>query len=575
MIVKSISFKGHRCFKKAWSGFDTIKPINVIIGRNNSGKSHLLDLIEALCKGQLDDRGWQYRCRGILDEASLRHQFSESTSEGVLRGNHWDHHGRHFVNVEIAWETDINGAPCNITFHDDCEWRSPFGETSTNDRLAKIGRVVQEKTHQLTGKSFRRLFADRDVQTEQQVKESTLGSDGKGASNIVRRFILSTDSRWPREVIQHELLNALNSIFGNDGEFSEIQVQHHEGENTDGKPDHWEIYLGEEKKGLISLSKSGSGLKTALLVLLNLLAIPKIERKKKSHFVFAFEELENNLHPALLRRLFRYLEKYALDEQATIFLTTHSSTALDFFGTSENAQIIRVVHDGEAARATRVSAHFDGLGVVSELGAKPSDLLQANSIVWVEGPSDRIYLNRWIHLCSEGTLQEGRDYQCVFYGGSLLAQTQFKSPDETGDDLANLFRVNTNIIVVCDGDRSSRRAGIRGRVRRIRAEVQAIPGTHIWITAAREIENYIPGTVLANMAGLSSMPDPGQYENFFPRKRANRSSYVENNMKGSSVDKMELAISSGRHMTRDVMENRFDWDDQLQEIVRLIKAWND
>ena len=44
MIVDSIYFKGHTCFKNEWSGFDTIKPINVIIGRNNSGKSHLLDL---------------------------------------------------------------------------------------------------------------------------------------------------------------------------------------------------------------------------------------------------------------------------------------------------------------------------------------------------------------------------------------------------------------------------------------------------------------------------------------------------------------------------------------------------
>ena len=56
VIVDSIFFKGHTCFKKEWSGFDVIKPINVIIGRNNSGKSHLLDLVEVMCSGQLDGR---------------------------------------------------------------------------------------------------------------------------------------------------------------------------------------------------------------------------------------------------------------------------------------------------------------------------------------------------------------------------------------------------------------------------------------------------------------------------------------------------------------------------------------
>ena len=29
MIVDSIYFKGHTCFKNEWSGFDTVKPINV------------------------------------------------------------------------------------------------------------------------------------------------------------------------------------------------------------------------------------------------------------------------------------------------------------------------------------------------------------------------------------------------------------------------------------------------------------------------------------------------------------------------------------------------------------------
>lgn len=86
MIVDSIYFKGHTCFKNQWSGFDTIKPINVIIGRNNSGKSHLLDLVAALCSGKLDGRGWQYRCRGVLDETSLRRKFPENTSGGRLGG---------------------------------------------------------------------------------------------------------------------------------------------------------------------------------------------------------------------------------------------------------------------------------------------------------------------------------------------------------------------------------------------------------------------------------------------------------------------------------------------------------
>ena len=76
MKADSIYFKGHSCFKNDWAGFDEIKPINVIIGRNNSGKSHLLDLVEALCDGKLFDHEWDYRFGGMLEEEPLRGAFS-------------------------------------------------------------------------------------------------------------------------------------------------------------------------------------------------------------------------------------------------------------------------------------------------------------------------------------------------------------------------------------------------------------------------------------------------------------------------------------------------------------------
>lgn len=582
MRADSVHFKGHLCFQGEWAGFDTIKPINIIIGRNNSGKSHLLDLVEALSQGKLKGRGWQYRCSGVLNEESLRSEFSERISGGDLGRNHWHDHGVHFVNTGVTWEIDESGNVSKDPEIQDLDRpaKSHRGRdlypSEISTRLSRIKNLVSQSggpAHILNGKVFRKLAADRDIKTEPPENQLPLGFDGSGATNIIRRFINSSSEKFPKEVIRDELRNTLNAIFANDGEFTDIDAQEHDDETAGGPKGHWEVYLAEDKKGLISLSNSGSGLKTILLVLLNLLIVPRIEGRGKSEFIFAFEELENNLHPALLRRLLQYLEKYALTGQASIFLTTHSSTALDLFGASENAQIIHVTHDGETARTTTVSAHFDRLDIISKLGAKPSDLLQANGIVWVEGPSDRVYLNRWIHLCSEGALQEGRDYQCAFYGGALLAQVEFKSSEEE-TELTNLLRVNPNIVVVCDGDRTSKKSRIRGRVRRVRAEVQKIPNAHIWITDAKEIENYTPGAVLAEVFGLRSLPDPGQYESFFPRKGGSNQPYLESKVGGKYQDKMELAMQSALHMTKDSMVQRFDWETQMEKIVARIRRWN-
>ena len=573
MLADSIYFRGHLCFQREWSGLDAIKPINVIIGRNNSGKTHMLDLVQALSEGNLNNRGWEYKCSGILDGSSLKRVFTEdgrSTDLGGA-GYDWQAHGIYFLDVRISWEITETGTIRNMEFPSDFEPQRSHGPDSAENRLKRIRQIASTPTHQLNGKVFRKLSADRDIDVEIASNDVVLHPDGSGATNMIRRHKNSVDERFDRHTINVDLWSSLNKIFGHDGQFAEIIVQEHDMED----PTKWEIYLHEPSKGLIPLSESGSGLKTVFLVLLNLLVVPKVEDKNKSDFVFAFEELENNLHPALLRRMFQYLEDYAVREQSTIFLTTHSSTALDIFGMSDNAQIIHVSHDWmhNTSRARTISAHFDRLGVVSDLGARPSDLLQSNGIVWVEGPSDRIYVNRWINLYSDGSLREGRDYQCAFYGGTLLAQVEFKSSEEQ-TELANILQVNPNIIVICDGDKDSDKSRIKRRARRIRSEVKRIPNGHIWITEAREIENYIPGWILAKVFRKARLPDPSKYESFFPRKTEAGQSYLELHMRKRYVDKVSLANESTLHMTKDSMNGRFDLGIQMCNIVERIISWN-
>jgi len=589
MIAESVKFRGHGCFKNEWAGFDTIKPVNVIIGRNNTGKSHLLDFVSALCGSNITQVGRHVKCSGILDEESLKMYFRDDIANGPLPGGHWSDHGRHFVGVEVSWEANVAIKHCTPIFPPGFDvggycGNRYNGEDYKRTRALFVQEALLHAKHKLSGKKFRRLLADRDFRSEGASNQLTLSPNGLGATNIIRRYIHSTDPKLSRNLIQIELLDALNEIFKNDGKFTEIQAKHHDVQGADSTNpvlDGWEVYLGEEMKGLIALSRSGSGLKTVILVLLNLIVIPKIPENRqdpKSEYVFAFEELENNLHPALLRRLFQYLENYAMRERATIFLTTHSSVALDVFGMSKNAQIIRVTNDGESAKAETVSAHFDHLGIISELGAKPSDILQSNGIIWVEGPSDRIYVNHWIELFSDGKFREGRDYQCAFYGGALLARAQFVSPNEAEDELANLFRVNPNIIVVCDGDRtaeSGEESRLKGRVSRIKSEVGKIPNAHIWITEAKEIENYLPGFILSKIFDQPEIPSPERCELFFPREAdAGGNSYLEKRLNRKSIDKMELASKTCPHMTKEMMQQRFELADQMASIIAKIESWN-
>lgn len=578
MIATSVKYRGHRCFKQNWTGFDTLRPINVLIGKNNTGKSHLIDFVEALCAETPYRKEWECLCEGVLEEAELKRVFLETTSGGDLPGNHWREHGQCFIGKRVSWTLGSTGQIKDVKLPASLTDNLP-DQRMVAARRELIKLILKTAKHSLSGKYFRRLLADRDIQPEPQSTTLSLSCKGDGATNIIRRYMVSSNSSLNRELIQNEVLSALNKIFTGDGLFTEIEVKLHDDMSADIPEGNWEVFLGEDKKGLVALSRSGSGLKTVILALLNLLVIPHMNNQAKGNYVFVFEELENNLHPALLRRLFQFIEEYALQYKSTVFLTTHSSVALDIFGLSKNAQIIHVTHDGESARAEPVAAHFDHLGVISELGAKPSDLLQANGIIWVEGPSDCIYMNRWIDLFSGGTLQEGRDYQCAFYGGSLLARTQFASPEDAETELVNLFRVNPNIIVICDSDRTAKSgegSKIKDRVRRISSEVQRIPGAHIWVTGAKETENYLPGQVLSKALDINAVPSPEQFERFFPSEDLTKKtlSFAEAHLKRRAIDKMNLAVQTAPHMTKEMLLQRFDLASEIETIIKAIRRWN-
>lgn len=577
MPITSVKTKGYSCFTGDWCGFDQFKPITVIIGRNNTGKSQLLELVSALCAPSrqriLDD----LCLRGHMDEDLIKSEFPPYNASGYRNRYDWENHGLPYENLPITWATKggieiLEAKPMH---------KNRYGIESDyipdQTAQAKLEKILGKLDLPMSGKTFRHVLADRDIRREPKSSKLVLSSNGEGATNIIRdHLIRAGDIMTTREVIQGTLRSALNQIFGPDGEFTQISIQQHEAKG-EKEEDLWEIFLEEERKGLIPLTSSGSGLKTVFLVLLNLLVIPIIERKSASGYVFAFEELENNLHPALLRRLLKFIEEFVLKEGCSVFLTTHSGATLDLFSRADYAQFVRVSHDGNSASTQTIDKFFDRAHVVGDLGAKASDILQANGIIWVEGPSDAVYINHWIAIFSGNTLLEGRDYACAFYGGALLAKTTLASPEENEDGLVNLIPLNRNVALICDSDRTSRSTKPKPRVEKAKRAIEGIPNATIWITSGKEIESYLPGGVLAAALGIPRADDPGQYELFFPsaKPKSKGLSYLETKLGRQAVDKVELAIAAKPYMTKEVMSNRLDWLNQMTVLTNCIRRWNE
>lgn len=121
----------------------------------------------------------------------------------------------------------------------------------------------------------------------------------------------------PSDKVRRDILTGLNKIMSGEATFNNIIVQN----VNDNEDPLWEVFLEEEEKGMVALSASGSGLRTILLVLVNLILsnqadiyiylknwkITYIPRFKGTYFNMFFSGLKRitNLRLLLLTQAFQ------------------------------------------------------------------------------------------------------------------------------------------------------------------------------------------------------------------------------------------------------------------------------
>lgn len=552
IIEESIKVKNYKCFWEEASGFERIMPINIIIGKNNSGKSSLLDLIRFTIDGNREPINSSNSKAEILVGHFLREEeiavgFGRATRGGPIPGNHFEY-GRAFVNSKCIYELEND--------------RKKNFKTLTVEMSPTVNYLMQDCVNAITsplkGKEFCHVTAERDIVIEADEVQMELKANGVGATSIIQSII--NKKAYDSNLIEKKLLNELNKIINPDIEFKRISVQ------SDDQ-NKWEIYFLDNNENKIALSKMGSGIKTILLVLLNLIVKPSIKNKSVNEYVFAFEELENNLHPSLQRRLYSYLIDFSKLNNVYFFLTTHSNVVIDAFGAYNNAQLIHVINDGNKSITKTVLGYKENKHILKDLDVRASDLLQSNGIIWVEGPSDRNYLNRWLELLAPD-LKEGLHYSIMFYGGRLLANLTFDY-GWFNKEIIPLLNINSNAYVIMDRDGKTVSAALNQTKARIEAEIGQ---KHCWITKGREIENYLSENVIKSWLEKSSIA--GNFINFENEK-------LENNIKQvDKKDKIKYHLNKTSYSNEIVdfinMDSIviLDLKQKLNGLIEIVKEWN-
>lgn len=565
--IKKIKFLKFKSFTgETINKINLETPICLIIGRNSSGKSSILDILEIIYKNNLpkevsvDEMGIQLSFPLTLKHLSA---FNNYTSGGDIPCRHSDY-AKKFIGSTIWTSLSLENSTNHYGNNISSKILDFVGITNNNnDDFIEVlgeslwGSTANSYSNYSRNMVFRRINAERDITAEKEVDNYEVYSNGEGATNLIRRFI--NDSELNEKIIEELLLNELNSIMGEDAHFDSIRIQ----QITHNNERKWEIFLKEKKQNRFALSHSGSGLKTIILMLVNLHLIPALAENKDKHFVFAFEELENNLHPALQRRIFEYLYSYTEKHNVRVFLTSHSHVAINIFYGKEKATIYHVIKENHCSAIKPIDSYFDKVGILEDLDVKASDILQSNGIIWVEGPSDRIYLKRWLEVITENKFKEGQDYQFLYYGGRLLSHYELGG-DNNIDGLISLLTTNRHTAIVVDSDNRTKTDSINNTKQRIKDEFEKRK-CFCWITSGKEIENYLTARSINQAFNKNFLKkDIGKYH-IFPN-------YVKKLEPNFSNKKVIFAKKVVPFFTEK--DARFDLKKQIEMLYKKIEEWN-
>ena len=192
--IDTICFKNYKCFTgSAFEELDFTKPVNVFIGRNNTGKSSILDIIDFLyCDinteegrkklGKQVDQGTVFQFGYDLQGVSVK---QVDPAEPLTKGKSlaWYEAESYETYSYFGSESANKWTPINI---------NPQNEYLIEDRQ----RIIQEYYKLLSNIYFRRINADRDIVAEIESDGAELAFNGSGTTNSIE-FTTKLDAISP------------------------------------------------------------------------------------------------------------------------------------------------------------------------------------------------------------------------------------------------------------------------------------------------------------------------------------------------------------------------------------------
>lgn len=567
--LRSFGVLNYRCFDEE-TGFvlDNPRRINVIVGRNNAGKSSVLQAIRwfAQCCGVKDAFGTQSvsdthhrNIRPIRATATVSYNFLENLHGG---SSDWRFLVKQFANIKPE------GVPVEFgggeQYAKNVVGRMPthFGSMSNSNLNIFLEKLSNSNSSPYSISDIQRYLYNGLA--SQSVAAAKAMLDNPLVIPVPRAIVPGSPVKNERKNISFSGAGVVEELarlerpseLGQAAKEARLSMQRLKSflcELLDEKD--LSFYVGHEAKEIVLnisgreffLREFGTGLHHLMLMCTAFAIL--------SNRTVFLEEPEIHLHPDIQRKFFRFL---LTQTQNRYYISTHSTIFVDDM-VHPDVAVYHVTHQDNRSRVERIVTSDSARGLLHDLGYKPSDLLMANGVIWIEGPSDRVFLRKWLEL-EDPELREGEHFVFNWFGGSALTHLGFT--DETG--LVPALRLNRNTFLVVDRDAQKGQQPEKEFVRRVEKEL----GSSCWVSQGWEIENYVRSErVRDTYSGL--VPS-----DFTVSESAKLKGQIDSKRKGNiDLEKLSMARALTAGMT-DVDLDCLDLRERVQQLAQLIRKWN-